>query len=855
MLEQNANASLSYSLYPSQGRRCREEIFSEAYLVNAEGATLRPPGRHPAWLAAAVQWRNWPLLIKLSMVLVVPVIAALVLGVLRVRADVELANSYSDVERLAAVRGELVSVLSVLQHERALAVQQLSSPSPVYQRWAQGTDRTVAGMTALVRQVPDLGPLPSARYQDLTVALGTLPSARQGVAERAHPAVALAAYSSVINSVLDFDRTLVSRFPQEQLTGLSAALYDLQMAGEQVSFQQAIGLVGLYRGHLTSIEHNLLVEASARLDDKIGDTRTVAPADLWRRYEATVTGPEVDTRLTLVQGARDNGTIALPFSAQQWNATSEETADRMADLSRAAAAQLRSEAAELQDSVSNRAGAQAVLLLVMVLLAGGIGGVIGRYLVRSVRVLHRTALDVALNRLPAAVASIRAGEGAKVVIEPVPLQTTEEFGQLARAFDAVNGQAVRSAAEEASLRSNLRNIFVNLSRRSQGLVERQLRLMEQLEQRADDPEALANLFKLDHLATRMRRNNENLMVLSGMDLGRRATEPMALPDVLRAAVSEVEHYQRAIVRSAPMARIIGYAAGDLVRSVAELVENATAFSPPTTQVIITSRLTEDGSVLIDIVDQGIGMGDAELLEASERVAAGGGVDVPVSRQMGLFVVGSLTARHGIRVRLAKRDDGEPGLMASLYVPADLVHRDGEPVPEADAPTLTNIEPVPAVPQPEPEAVPRHEFGAVPRPEPALVSSGGNGVTGRLESAGIFVRLPDVPDATSPASILFAPRTPVEDGAYGGDFTWLRSAGPKGQPGAAPVTLPPPAAMPTQQGPGGLPKRVPQAQLLSTQQQRGRPATGPRDAARARGFLSSFQAGLRRTEESNEEGST
>src|SRR5262249_48002478 len=163
---------------------------------------------------------------------------------------------------------------------------------------------------------------------------------------------------------------------------------------------------------------------------------------------------------------------------------------------------------------------------------------------------------------------------------------------------------------------------------------------------ADDPDALANLFKLDHLATRMRRNNENLMVLSGMDLGRRVSAPMALPDVLRAAVSEVEHYQRAIVRSAPMVRVIGYAAGDLVRWVAELVENATAFSAPTTQVIITSRLTEDGSVMIDIVDQGIGMGDAELFEANQRVAAGGGVDVPVSRQMGLFVVGRLTARHG-----------------------------------------------------------------------------------------------------------------------------------------------------------------------------------------------------------------
>src|SRR5439155_7932872 len=220
-------------------------------------------------------------------------------------------------------------------------------------------------------------------------------------------------------------------------------------------FQQAVGLVGLRRGQLTPIELNLLVEADTRLDDKISDTRAVAPADLWARYQKTVTGSDVDTRQTLVQSARDKGTIALPFSAQEWNSTSDGTTGLMANVARVTASQLRGAASGLQNSVSNRAGTQSVLLLVMVLLAAGIGGWLGRYLLRSVGLLHRTALDVAHNRLPAAVASIRAGDAANVTIDPVPLHTNEEFGQLARAFDAVNGQAVRSAAEEAGLRSNL----------------------------------------------------------------------------------------------------------------------------------------------------------------------------------------------------------------------------------------------------------------------------------------------------------------------------------------------------------------------------------------------------------------
>jgi hypothetical protein len=345
--------------------------------------------------------------------------------------------------------------------------------------------------------------------------------------------------------------------------------------------------------------------------------------------------------------------------------------------------------------------------------------------------------------------------------------------------------------------------------------------MEQLEQRADDPEALANLFKLDHLATRMRRNNENLMALSGMDLGRRVSAAMPLPDVLRAAMSEVEHYQRAIVRSAPMARIIGYASGDLIRSVAELVENATAFSPPAAQVIITGRLAEDGPVVIEILDQGIGMGEAELAEANQRVAAGGGVDAPMSRQMGLFVVGTLTSRHGIRVRLMNREDGETGLLATLLVPAELVSTEAEPAPTA---------------QPEPEPVPA---GRPAQPD--------GGVAGLLESAGIFVTLPELPAASSPASILFAARTPVEDGGAKtapAGFVWLRDPAGRAAP-SAPVAPPPPAAI-SSEGPGGLPKRVPQAQLLGAVDRTRQPAA-PRDAARARGFLDSFQAGVRRSD--------
>jgi signal transduction histidine kinase len=794
-----------------------------------DSASIPAGQRRPLW-AAVVQWRNWPLLVKLGMVLVIPVVAALVLGFLRVRSDVELADAYADVEQLATLRGGLVEVLAVVERERKFAVQQPVGGSPAFALQAEETDVITRDWRERARLAPDLGPAANRGYQELNETLDSLGQMRENVRVGAEPFVVLNGYGAVINALLEFDRTLIGRFPDQEINGTSAALYNLQVAREQVSLQQAIGLIGLRRGLLTEGERDMLIEAGIRLEDKLVDTEAIAPPELWRHYATTVTGPDVENRHMHSLNARNQGTIAMPFSEVDWNSTSDITTILMTNVLRTAATKLQADSTALQNSVSNRAGTQSVVVLVMLLLVAGIGGVLGRFLLRSMGTLRRTALDVANRRLPAAVAAIRAGT-PDVELEPVPLDTTEEFGQLARAFDAVNGQAVRSAAEEASLRNNLSNIFVNLSRRSQGLVERQLRLMEQLEQKESDPDQLANLFKLDHLATRMRRNNENLMVLSGIDLGRRGSEPTPLPDVLRAAVSEVEHYQRAIVRSAPMVRIVGYAAGDLVRLIAELVENATAFSPPTAQVIITSRADEDGSVLVEIVDRGIGMGEAELLEANQRVAMGGGVDVPISRQMGLFVVGRLTNRHAVQVRLANRDDGETGLRATVLVPPELV--------------VTTVEPVT-------EVVPAVEVEGV-------------GVSGRLESAGIFVRLPELPRASSPASILFTARKPVPDrtatvpAEFAGasapteKFTWL--GGPGGSRNAATPQGPPAATVHTT-GPDGLPKRVPQAQLMATTT--WGPAAPPplpnRDAARARGFMSSFQAGIRQSETTKGEGS-
>ncbi|MEV4320058.1 nitrate- and nitrite sensing domain-containing protein [Actinocrispum sp. NPDC049592] len=642
-----------------------------------------------SWAAAVVQWRNWPVLVKIGAVLVVPVVAAIVLGALRVQADIALSESYSDVEQLAALRGELVPAMSLIQRERVVAVQQPAAAPQTFQQQAQSTDIAVASLDKLVRETPNLGSAADAGYEAMKRALGSFQQLRARVLAGEDSTVILAGYNTITGAILDFDRSLVGRFPDQELTGTSMALYDLQVAREQVSQQQALVLIGVRRGELSTVEREWVIEADVRLADMISDLHAVAPPEVWQNYLINVTGKDVSTRQDLVRLARAEPQPAapqkgrprpsMPFGAQEWNNTSDTTTGLMTQVARTAATQLRTASAALQDQTSSRAGSQSVLLLAIVLLAAAIGGVVGRYLLKSLGTLRKTALDVAAHRLPAAVADIRAGNPAS--IEPVPVVTTEEFGQLARAFDTVHSQAVRSAEEEATLRGNLRNILVNLSRRSQSLVERQLKLMEQLEQKENDPDQLANLFKLDHLATRMRRNNENLVVLSGAELGRRFTDAVPVANILRAAVSEVEHYERAVVRSSPRVYILGYAAGDLVRSVAELVENATAFSPPDTQVVIQAVRTDSGAVLVEIIDEGIGMGDTELADANTKVALGGGVDVPVSRQMGLFVVGSLAARQGFQVALAHRPGDEEGLIATILVPTDLITESPDATPK------------------------------------------------------------------------------------------------------------------------------------------------------------------------------
>jgi hypothetical protein len=458
-----------------------------------------------------------------------------------------------------------------------------------------------------------------------------------------------------------------------------------------------------------------------------------------------------------------------------------------------------------------------------------------------------------------------------VGVAPIAVDSVDEIGEVARAFDQVHREAVRLAANEAGLRGNVNAMFVNLSRRSQSLVERQIRLIDDLEQGEQDSERLANLFAMDHLATRMRRNSENLLVLAGHEVSRRWSGPVGLVDVLRAAVSEIEQYERVGLNVQPGIAVRGQAVNDVVHLLAELVENATSFSAAGTPVAVAGHLLNSGGVLLDITDQGVGMGAEEMAHANWRLDNPPVVDVAVSRRMGLFVVARLAARHGIRVRLRPATMG--GLTALVWLPDEAISYETAAVPAgfrrfeavgtaatpvgSDGPTAapgvaTGTPPAPnGVPPPAP-AVAGTPVTAEASQEPAL-GPGGAAVPVPAAESQPTVILPPVPSTAEET------RLPIFESVESDWFRRSRHGGERPALGVPTETWSSPAdegwrAAEVAQSPvsggtttAGLPVRVPKANLVPGTVS---PATAPpppapaRSAAEAQERLASFQRGIR-----------
>ncbi|GAA3444848.1 hypothetical protein Pve01_56600 [Planomonospora venezuelensis] len=497
------------------------------------------------------------------------------------------------------------------------------------------------------------------------------------------PRAALGMYSRMIADFVTLHDDLGRSGGDERLIADALALGALTRAKEQVARQRGILLVARLEGGFDFDDPADFLGAYKSQQSELAAFQATASTAQIRRLREAVSGPKIDradaTRALVMSRMRENKGLGA-VGIRSWFDASSATVDGMRTVERDMAAAVVARSQEMEAAEERSAmisgGAILVLLVLILLITSWVAGT----LVRPLRRLRSEALEVAGSRLPETVRVLReSGQaGSPVEVPSIGVLSRDEIGEVARAFDEVHREAVRLAGDEARLRANINAMFVNLSRRTQSLVERQIDLIDDLEQGEQDSDRLASLFKLDHLATRMRRNSENLLVLAGQEQSRRWSEPVPLGDVARASLSEVENYERVTLRVESGILIIGQAVNDIVHLIAELVENAIFFSPQDTKITVTSNGNEMGSVIVAVTDQGIGMSDEELAEANRRLAEPPSVDLSVSRRMGLFVVARLAQRHGIRVQLRRPETG--GLSAVVLLPAQVVAQSMTPQP-------------------------------------------------------------------------------------------------------------------------------------------------------------------------------
>jgi signal transduction histidine kinase len=479
--------------------------------------------------------------------------------------------------------------------------------------------------------------------------------------------------------------------------------------------------------------------------------------------DPTIIFPLANSKFQMVLGANSQATTPSGWFTDM---SSTVTGMRTVNDQLAAAIVLRSQ--QLQHQAFESAVLTAVVTLAVVLLVLLATALVARSMVNPLRRLQTDALEIASVRLPARVAAAASGTDLAEAdpasfgyVEPIGVQGTDEIARVARAFDQVHAEAVRLAGTEAQLRSNLNTMFISLSRRSVPLIDRLSRMIDNLEQNEADSEQLSHLFSMDHLVTRMRRNSENLLVLAGEEPVRKWSEPVPLGDVARAASAEIEQYGRVSLAVQPGIMVSGQAAADIVHLLAELIENATLFSPRENQIQVSVGDSPGGGVLVEVRDEGVGVSATRLAEMNWRLDHPPGVDVSVSRHMGLFAVSRLAARHGIRVRL--RAGNPQGLTALVWLPGSLTSR--------EQPLTVGMHS-----RPRPEGATFNEvtaFGADPTPALGAALEAAHGTSGlrqrttgrpgggrhRLSLLATSGDQPVVGGGPQPRSVWFAAKTP------------------------------------------------------------------------------------------------
>ncbi|MFD5696898.1 sensor histidine kinase [Streptomyces lasiicapitis] len=622
---------------------------------------------------------------KVVCLLMVPVVSLLALWAYATVSTAQDVASLRQTQRVdTAVRAPVAAAVTALQAERAAAVRHATKPTPdraaALRRQADQTDRAVAKLRlGEDHTVADGAGLPAAvgnRLEQFATGAERLRTVRRAVLDRSTGwDDAFGQYTQTITTAFGVDGAL-SGLRSAEPGSHARVLLEFSRAGEMLAREDTLLAGARLAGTLDG-------ERLRRFTGAVDTRQTLteaAVADLrgpergaWQRLTRERAYADVRAVEDKVLAARPGKQAMEAAPARTWDTAYATVRDTQRTIAERAARDAADRADPLTRGVFTLAGAAVLCGLAAVVASLVISVRIGRGLVVELVGLRNRALEIARRQLPHAMRKLRAGEEVDIAAEaPEGPPAEDEAGQVAEALGTVHRAALRAAVERAELASGISGVFVNLARRSQVLVHRQLGLLDTMERRADDPNELGDLFRLDHLTTRMRRHAESLIILSGAAPGRAWRMPVPLANVVRAAVSEIEDYARVEVRPLPEASVVGGAVADLTHLLAELVENAAQFSPPHTKVRVTGEPVGNGYAL-EVEDRGLGMSPDALAEANGRVEESEALDLFDSDQLGLFVVSRLAARHGIRVRLLTSPYG--GVTAVVLLPTALLQND------------------------------------------------------------------------------------------------------------------------------------------------------------------------------------
>ncbi|MDT5138275.1 MAG: hypothetical protein QOD58_2537 [Mycobacterium sp.] len=641
-------------------------------------AVAPPPPRRPrAW-----SLRNWPVRWKVFAIALLPLVLATTFGALRVEGEMANSNGL----RLVAARASVIPAIT--NYMSALDGALLASATG---RDAEGAKKNFA-----------------ARKNELQTRLAdteVIPDVRSGV-------------NTLLNggqALLDKDNSIglrdkVTTYAPLLLTAEDAINASVRVDSEQIRSQvQGLSRAVGARGQMTLQE--ILVTRGADLPEPQLRTAMITlagtePSTLFGMSEVLGAGSpdaknlqqQLVTRMAVISDP-DSTLVDNPDLLRSIHTTQGIADQIIGDTTASVTKSVQDQATARRDAAVR----DAVVVLAVLAVALVIVLLVARALVKPLRVLRDGALKVAHTDLESEIDQVRAG--AEPIPQPLAVYTTEEIGQVAHAVDELHTQALLLAGDEARLRSLVNDMFETMSRRSRSLVDQQLSLIDRLERNEEDPERLDNLFRLDHLAARLRRNSANLLVLADAQISRDQREPVPLATVINAAVSEVEDYRRVAIGSVADCTVLGGSAGGVIHLLAELIDNALRYSPPTTPVKVSAVRGSEGGVLLRIADSGLGMTDSDRRMANMRLQAGGEVTPENARHMGLFVVGRLAGRHGVRVGLRGPAAGEAGTgtTAEVYLPLSVLvegQQKATPPPQA-----------------------QRQFFAVRPPEPDLAVSG------------------------------------------------------------------------------------------------------------------------------------